>query len=103
MYAHRRFVERAGLTPAEFGHVCRLSCWALGDRGPQGDPFRRRVGATCKAFLDAGRCVYLRELGFEAELVQYCSAEETPENRMLLAVKPPVPRSCPPCKEASTT
>ena len=91
-YVNRGFVTRAGLTPADFGAVCRLSCWATTHRNATGDPARQRVGMTCKAFLDAGRCLYLRERGFDARLAAYCSSEETPENRLLIAkrVKEPV-------------
>mgnify|MGYP006184344169 CR=1 FL=1 len=88
-YVNRDFVTRAGLSAADFAQICRLSCWATADRKTVdrkvGDPFRQRVGATCKAFVDVGRCLYLRQRGFSANLVEYCSANETPENRLLLA------------------
>ena len=84
-YVHPAFVAQAGLSAADFGQVCRLSSLAMSCRGAKGDPFRQRVGATCKAFLDAGRCIYLRERGFDASLIAYCSPEESPENRLLLA------------------
>ena len=87
-YVNPSFVAQAGLSPAEFRHVCRLSSWALSHRGPTADPFRQRLGMTCKAFLDAGRCVYLRERGYRADLVEYCKADVTPENRLLLATRP---------------
>ena len=83
-YANPAFVTRAGLSPAEFGTVCRLSSWAT-NRSASGDPAQRRVGMVCKAFIDVGRCLYLRQHGFDASLVAYCSSVETPENRMLLA------------------
>ena len=49
-------------------------------------------GFDGKAFLDAGRCLYLRDRGFDARLVDYCSSDETPENRLLIAkrIKEPV-------------
>lgn len=84
-YVHPAFVISAGLTPADFERICRLSCWATTEQGPSADPYRQSVGLTCKAFLDVGRCLYLRERGFDARLVRYCSAEETPENRLLVA------------------
>jgi hypothetical protein len=84
-YVHPAFVARAGLSPADFAAVCRLSCWAWS----QADPRRQAVGAACTAFIDAGRCLYLREHGFDARLVEYCSAETTPMNRMLLATRRP--------------
>jgi tRNA:m4X modification enzyme len=84
-YVHRPFLDQAGIGADEFALVCRLSGWATGCRGANGDAFRRHVGATCKAFLDAGRCVYLRARGFRAELLEYCSPDQSPENRMLLA------------------
>jgi hypothetical protein len=46
---------------------------------------RQGIGLTCKAFLDVGRCLYLREAGFDARLTTYCSEAETPENRVLIA------------------
>ena len=91
-YVDPSFVERAGISAAEFALVCRLSSWAA-----NAEPSRRYVGMTCKAFLDAGRCVYLRERGFSASLLEYCSPEESPENRMLLAR--PVSKLTPPIYE----
>ena len=84
-YVNPGYVAEAGLSHAEFGAVCRLSSWANIDRNATRS--RQRVGLTCKAFLDVGRCLYLRERGFDASLVAYCSPDETPENRLLLAKK----------------
>lgn len=84
-YVNPGYVERAGLSRAEFGTVCRLSAWANIDRNATRT--RQRIGLTCKAFLDAGRCLYLRERDFDASLVAYCSSDETPENRLLIATK----------------
>ena len=84
-YVNPGWVQRAGLSRAEFRAVCRLSSWANIDRNARRS--RQRVGLTCKAFLDVGRCLYLRERGFDARLVAYCSADETPENRLLLATR----------------
>ena len=84
-YVNPGFVTRADLSPEDFGTVCRLSCWATSDRSATGDPSRQAVGMTCKAFLDVGRCLYLREHGFDANLTAYCSTDETPENRLLIA------------------
>ena len=84
-YVNPAYVTAAGFSRSDFRRICRLSCWATTEHGPTTDPYRRRVGLACKAFVDVGRCLYLRERGFDASLVRYCSADETPENRLLLA------------------
>lgn len=38
----------------------------------------------CKALVDAGRLHWLRQQGWQGELVQYCPPELSGENRLLL-------------------
>lgn len=45
---------------------------------------RIRVGALCKALIDAGRLAWLQQQGVRAELVYYCAPEVSGENRLLL-------------------
>lgn len=54
-----------------------------------------QVGRACKRLIDYGRLMYLRDLGFDAELVTYCDIDVTPENSSILA--------WPSDKEPSTT
>jgi tRNA:m4X modification enzyme len=49
---------------------------------------RERVGEACKRLLDLGRVEFLREHGLDAELIEFCSAAWTPENRAILAAPP---------------
>jgi len=44
-----------------------------------------QVGRECKRLLDYGRVMWLREHGFEAELVHFCGSDVSPENCLLLA------------------
>ncbi|KAG0002803.1 tRNA:m(4)X modification enzyme TRM13 [Entomortierella chlamydospora] len=50
---------------------------------------RERLGQQCKRLLDIGRVRYLKENGFDAELVYYVDPETSLENLALMAV--PVP------------
>lgn len=46
----------------------------------------------CKRLIDAGRLQFLRDLGFQTEMVHYCPERVSPENALLLAwreEKPP--------------
>ncbi|KJE88349.1 hypothetical protein CAOG_00012 [Capsaspora owczarzaki ATCC 30864] len=56
----------------------------------EGDSFgtveeRTEIGRLCKRLLDHGRLLYLRDRGFQAELVQYTTPENTLENVALVA------------------
>lgn len=47
---------------------------------------REKLGQQCKRLLDIGRVMYLREKGFDAELVYYVDKETSLENLALMAV-----------------
>ncbi|KAF8950668.1 tRNA:m(4)X modification enzyme TRM13 [Haplosporangium bisporale] len=47
---------------------------------------REKLGQQCKRLLDIGRVMYLRENGFDAELVYYVDKETSLENLALMAV-----------------
>ena len=46
---------------------------------------RMQLGLQCKALIDSGRLQWLGDAGWSVDLVQYCSAEVSGENKMLLA------------------
>ncbi|KAI1317187.1 hypothetical protein EDD11_008879 [Mortierella claussenii] len=50
---------------------------------------RERLGQQCKRLLDIGRVRYLKEHGFDAELVYYVDQETSLENLALMAVPCP--------------
>lgn len=47
---------------------------------------RERLGLQCKRLLDIGRVRYLKEHGFDAELVYYVDKDTSLENLALMAV-----------------
>jgi len=47
---------------------------------------REKLGLQCKRLLDVGRVRYLKENGFDAELVYYVDKETSLENLALMAV-----------------
>ncbi|KAG0346732.1 tRNA:m(4)X modification enzyme TRM13 [Podila humilis] len=50
---------------------------------------REKLGQQCKRLLDIGRLLYLREHGFDAELVYYVDKETSLENLALMATPRP--------------
>jgi len=47
---------------------------------------REKLGLQCKRLLDIGRVRYLKEHGYDAELVYYVDKETSLENLALMAV-----------------
>lgn len=47
-----------------------------------------RIGQQCRALLDLGRIMYLRDHGFQARIIKYAPAELTPERYLLCAHRP---------------
>jgi tRNA:m4X modification enzyme len=60
-----------------------LSSKLLPDKSAQ-----MEVGRFVKRLFDYGRLRFLQRLGYEGELVYYCSSDVSPENALLLAWKP---------------
>ncbi|CAH9134670.1 unnamed protein product [Cuscuta epithymum] len=48
---------------------------------------RAALGFMCKDIIDAGRISWLKEVGFECEMVKYVPSSISPENHLLLARK----------------
>eukprot|EP00927_Polykrikos_kofoidii_P028194 TRINITY_DN2464_c1_g1_i1.p1 TRINITY_DN2464_c1_g1~~TRINITY_DN2464_c1_g1_i1.p1 ORF type:complete len:667 (+),score=74.39 TRINITY_DN2464_c1_g1_i1:27-2003(+) len=85
-YCNPDWLEAHEVSAVDFQIICRMSSWAVSSpSGPLGAT-RKSLGRHCKDFLDAGRAEYLARHGFQAKVVEYCSREETAENRALVAV-----------------
>ena len=42
------------------------------------------IGFKIKRILDIGRCLFLKERGFDAKLLNYCDISISPENLIIL-------------------
>ncbi|CAK0824870.1 unnamed protein product, partial [Prorocentrum cordatum] len=84
-YCNPEWLEEHAVTAEQFHLICRMSRWAVSRPGGPLAARRRAVGRACRGFLDAGRAAFLARHGLQAEVVEYCGAEATPENRALLA------------------
>lgn len=112
MGADKPFLTRLGLSEQDFEAMVWLSSWAvLPDTGTgaahtgvqhqegsqqQGQELdwavgglsaaeKRGVGRQCKDIIDAGRVVWLRDMGMVCELVEYIDSSVCPENRLIVA------------------
>ncbi|GMH33104.1 hypothetical protein BSKO_00938 [Bryopsis sp. KO-2023] len=48
--------------------------------------YRMAIGAKCKRLIDEGRWQWLKDLSWNAQLVEYVSAKVSPENKLLVVV-----------------
>ncbi|CAJ0954679.1 unnamed protein product, partial [Mesorhabditis belari] len=51
------------------------------------DTFRARIGRRAKVLLEEGRVCHLKEFGYQVRLIEYVSAQISPENLLLLGSK----------------
>ena len=49
---------------------------------------KRKIGHACKNLADIGRALYLEELGYKVEILNYVDSDTSLENRLLIAVDP---------------
>jgi Methyltransferase TRM13 len=75
-----------GTCQAERGEA-RSDAWPEGSAPTAGIPRSERIviGMICKRLIDWGRLAWLREHGYEAELVAYVAPSVSGENKLLLA------------------
>jgi hypothetical protein len=79
-FTGRPFLHEFGFTDEDFTKLCRLSSWATRLDGAAGQYV---LGRASKWVIDSCRVRYLRENGFECELIEYVSTEVTPENMII--------------------
>ena len=100
-YVGKQWMLRHGIGSKEFSSLCSFSSWAIcgtreaassDDLAP--DPIgasrldtasREQLGYRIKRFIDYGRVEYLRERGYDVQLVEYTTREMSPENVALVA------------------
>ena len=94
------FYERLGLSETDIRYMALMSTWATCGQTRRGEhvadeevnpyhglnvPERRQLGLKCKRIIDFGRLDFLKQHGFDANLLYYTTEETTPENVMLIA------------------
>eukprot|EP00727_Mastigamoeba_balamuthi_P012334 m51a1_g7723 hypothetical protein (410) ;mRNA; r:148368-149845 len=104
-YVNKRWVRDAGFSPAEFRALCNIVSWCTcamdvtderrpPENGGLTNAERAELGRMARHLLCAGRCLWLRDRGFDANLFTYVAPSVSLENMLLVATRrrdPPAP------------
>lgn len=71
-----------GVTEESFGMLMRMAAWGPGGTDCEEDV---EIGQKVMQLVDEARVVWLRSVGWDARLVQYCSHSLSPENFAIVA------------------
>lgn len=109
-YVGREYLQRCGFTADEFPVLCKIVSWATcgghsrndaesprddldvrderdADRTSELLNEREFVGRKAKTLLNWGRLLFLRNVGFHAELFYYVSTDISLENMCIVATR----------------
>eukprot|EP00612_Vaucheria_litorea_P002082 CAMPEP_0171456436 /NCGR_PEP_ID=MMETSP0945-20130129/2920_1 /TAXON_ID=109269 /ORGANISM="Vaucheria litorea, Strain CCMP2940" /LENGTH=237 /DNA_ID=CAMNT_0011981853 /DNA_START=448 /DNA_END=1158 /DNA_ORIENTATION=- len=87
-YVNTNFLSKMGFEKDDLPALGRLGGWATSYSNSNekvGANEKFEIGSRAKWLIDYGRVLFLKELGYKAELVQFCQTELSPENRLILA------------------
>ncbi|KAL7679662.1 putative methyltransferase TRM13, Zinc finger, CCCH-type, TRM13 [Plasmopara halstedii] len=94
-YVNPEFFLTYNFKPEEFELLTCMTSWTTCGMGLKGDAVkhilgiskdeRAELGRKCKRIIDAGRAAYLAQFQLKTRLVQYCDANDSLENCLLLA------------------
>jgi len=102
-YCNRPFFERLGFNREDFHRMAAWTALAPRRNRPPEDRVKvlaasdltglppaacERLGLSCRALVDAGRCARLADLGMRAELAKHVSFRMTADNVMIKAWRP---------------
>ncbi|CAK9829524.1 tRNA:m(4)X modification enzyme TRM13 homolog [Anthophora retusa] len=108
-YVGKQFLEQCGFTSNEFTVLCSIASWAtcgsglntstklLNTRNNSNDTRvnaknltwseREKIGGKVKSLLNWGRLEYLKNVGFQSDLVYYITTDISLENMCIVATK----------------